>query len=263
MESIMVRYLGGESELLPNCDTVGTIMLRIASKNQRFASDVVVFPLGTDKALTRDGIPPPKVSVILKKECPQLDESECKINITLHAGAGDVSTVAHALDMLRIAAPRTQWPECALIDAARERERETVVRTMVQAGVDGTLALGYFSKDGDTSAVQRLLSAGVSANAVTLHDEVALTLASLYGHKAVVETLLAAGAHVNHLDSVSESALMCAAKLGREDVVETLLSAGAHVSPVNHNGHDALAIASRGSHKAVEAMLLSAGAAYP
>lgn len=43
MHSVDVRYLNGESVRLDNCPTVGDIMVQLAERHNRFASDVLVF----------------------------------------------------------------------------------------------------------------------------------------------------------------------------------------------------------------------------
>eukprot|EP00397_Hematodinium_sp_SG-2012_P042831 GEMP01047461.1.p1 GENE.GEMP01047461.1~~GEMP01047461.1.p1 ORF type:complete len:263 (+),score=74.00 GEMP01047461.1:193-981(+) len=257
---VQARYLGGESVLLPNCDTVGSIMVRIASEHQRFASDVVVFPLGADTPLTHECPPPAAVSVVLRKEEVQLDESECKTNIILHAKAGDASTVERALDMLYIAAPSTKWPEHILKSAARDAEKGQLAQILIRAGVDGALALEGASFAGDTRAVARLIDAGVPANAVMQFDQSALTRAALKGHRGVVDILLAARAHVNHADQFNESALTHASCQGHTDVVGMLLAARADVNHANVSDWSALTLASENKKHGVVEILLSAGA---
>eukprot|EP00397_Hematodinium_sp_SG-2012_P060475 GEMP01078809.1.p1 GENE.GEMP01078809.1~~GEMP01078809.1.p1 ORF type:complete len:242 (-),score=67.18 GEMP01078809.1:321-1046(-) len=223
MASVRGRYLGGESAVFEDCATVGDIMVRVAGEEQRFASDVVVLPVGSGEVLPYDHIPPPDVSIVLKKEDPQLDEEECKISITLHAAAEDTPTVVRALAMLQNAVPDTDWPEEMLYNAARHAEKEKIVRTLMRAGLDGGGALARASRDGDTGAVRRLISAGANVNHVEGEEQGSVLMeASWEGHKEVVQILLDAGADVNHLDVNNWSASACASHYDHFEVERIL-----------------------------------------
>eukprot|EP00397_Hematodinium_sp_SG-2012_P048641 GEMP01055823.1.p1 GENE.GEMP01055823.1~~GEMP01055823.1.p1 ORF type:complete len:298 (+),score=98.76 GEMP01055823.1:107-1000(+) len=262
MTSVQVHYVGARRPtLLHECVTVGSIMVRLADERERFASDVVVFPLGTDTVLTHDSVPPCEVSVVLKHDTGLLDESECHINILLYAEGEDVRRLTRVLAMLAMVAPESTWPEMLLEDVARDaQKKDTIARTLIAAGVDGAMALKAASDNGDIGAINHLLAAGLSPNCPMPFGCSALILASSKGHTAVVRLLLASNAKVNHVDAQKCSALTRAATWERVDIVELLLAAKATVNHADKFGNCALSLASQAGRKDVVDLLLSAGA---
>jgi hypothetical protein len=89
-------------------------------------------------------------------------------------------------------------------------------------------ALQLAAELGKPNIVEKLLQAGVDANAANGYNEpTALQAAAEGGHLDVVEMLLAAGAEVNARPGITErTALQAAAGSGHLDVVERLLAAG-------------------------------------
>eukprot|EP00397_Hematodinium_sp_SG-2012_P065580 GEMP01095736.1.p1 GENE.GEMP01095736.1~~GEMP01095736.1.p1 ORF type:complete len:192 (+),score=57.30 GEMP01095736.1:143-718(+) len=135
MARVQAQYLGGNSVVLDNCDTVGSVMVRIANLHHRFASDVVVVCPDTGKNLTDPPSQktPALVSVVLKQEA-ESPADDLRLTLRLHAEQEDSATCARALDMLR------------------------------RTGADGDAVFLDAASDGNVKAVKTLLSAGVNAN---------------------------------------------------------------------------------------------------
>eukprot|EP00397_Hematodinium_sp_SG-2012_P044816 GEMP01050142.1.p1 GENE.GEMP01050142.1~~GEMP01050142.1.p1 ORF type:complete len:456 (+),score=99.97 GEMP01050142.1:85-1452(+) len=262
MAVVEARFLTGASVRLEACDTVGDIMTQLGTEHGRPPSDIVVFPMGAGDVLTHECPPPPKVSIVLKKEEDQLTKEECEINVVLYAAAGEAPALARAIGMLHNAVPRagkpeiTRWIRQVLCDAARDASKDKMVRTLMRAGVDGSDALGYACLAGDAGAVQGLLNAGVDIHAQYDDGHMALTRASAGGQKDVVEMVLSRGADINWANLSGDSALLQASRAGHTGVVEMLLSRGADVNHRDRRGSSALMLAARkGDHDVVKALL--------
>eukprot|EP00397_Hematodinium_sp_SG-2012_P040033 GEMP01043806.1.p1 GENE.GEMP01043806.1~~GEMP01043806.1.p1 ORF type:complete len:361 (+),score=96.03 GEMP01043806.1:243-1325(+) len=258
MASVRGRYLGGQSVLLQGA-TVGDIMVQIARDHQRFASDVVVLPVGSGEVLAPDRIPPPEVAIVLKKEEALLDVEECKINVTLYAAAGDTPGVVRALAMLRNAAPYNSWPENTLSRAARDADQEKTVRTLIRAGLTGSGAVATACDRGNEGALQRLIRAGAKVNGVDNWSKQSVLMnTSQFGRKEEVKMLLAAQADIHHTDRHGANALMFACERDRQENVRILVDAGADVNYVDRYGRSTLGHAI--SHKGSVDILLAAKA---
>eukprot|EP00397_Hematodinium_sp_SG-2012_P055353 GEMP01067495.1.p1 GENE.GEMP01067495.1~~GEMP01067495.1.p1 ORF type:complete len:275 (-),score=86.38 GEMP01067495.1:135-959(-) len=257
MASIRGQFLGGESVVFDGVATVGDVMLRVARDEHRFASDVVVLPVGSGEVLEHGRTPPPDVCVVLKKEEDKLSAEECQTNVTLHAEAEDTTTVVRALAMLEDVSPDTRWPENMLLKAARDPTKEKTVRTLVRAGVDGGSAMYCVSTVGDAAAAQRLIDAGLKVD----NCSNAFRQASSSGHIKVVQIFIEARADVDSSDDLGWSALRHASCNGREEVVQILIEARANVNSWSDLGRSALWHASRIGRKEVVQILMDAGAA--
>eukprot|EP00397_Hematodinium_sp_SG-2012_P044525 GEMP01049756.1.p1 GENE.GEMP01049756.1~~GEMP01049756.1.p1 ORF type:complete len:391 (+),score=84.16 GEMP01049756.1:96-1175(+) len=260
MATVRGLFLGGQCAVFEDCATVGDIMVSVAREQARFASDVVVLPVGSGEVLTHDRVPPPDVAIVMKKQEGRLCEDECKTSIKLHTAVGDVPTVARALTMLEDASPGTAWAVDFLLDEARDAEKENAVRTLLRAGVKGGDGLLRASEDGETGAVQRLLQAGVSVNSGDGKSNSALMIASGEGHNEMAQVLLEAGADINFVDRNGMGALMLASGQGHKETAQVLLEAEADVNLVGQHGVGALMIASMQGHKDMAHVLLEAGA---
>eukprot|EP00397_Hematodinium_sp_SG-2012_P025355 GEMP01026477.1.p1 GENE.GEMP01026477.1~~GEMP01026477.1.p1 ORF type:complete len:254 (-),score=70.55 GEMP01026477.1:1242-2003(-) len=247
MASIRGQFLGGESVVFDGVATVGDVMLRVARDEHRFASDVVVLPVGSGEVLEHGRTPPPDVCVVLKKEEDKLSAEECKTNVTLHAGAEDPTTVVRAITMLEEVSPNTRWPKDMLLEAAVDSAKEKTVRTLVRAGVDGGDALIRTSKDGNAAAVQRLVDAGANVDPVD-DGESALCSASWKGCQEVVQILIDAEVEVDHI----HRALFRA----HATVLRVLIEARADIQYRNRRGDTALMQARRDGREE-EAQILS------
>eukprot|EP00397_Hematodinium_sp_SG-2012_P008901 GEMP01008972.1.p2 GENE.GEMP01008972.1~~GEMP01008972.1.p2 ORF type:complete len:230 (+),score=80.34 GEMP01008972.1:700-1389(+) len=227
MARVQAQYLGGNSVVLDNCDTVGSVMVRIANLHHRFASDVVVVCPDTGKNLTDPPSQktPALVSVVLKQEA-ESPADDLRLTLRLHAEQEDSATCARALDMLR------------------------------RTGADGDAVFLDAASDGNVKAVKTLLSAGVNAN-----KNVALIRAAAYGNKDVIDILLFQGADVNFVSTGGGTALMAASEAGHRQVVDILLSRGAQVDRTDMWGNTAWEMASKYGRWDVMEVLAYHGAA--
>eukprot|EP00397_Hematodinium_sp_SG-2012_P037711 GEMP01040906.1.p1 GENE.GEMP01040906.1~~GEMP01040906.1.p1 ORF type:complete len:358 (+),score=62.73 GEMP01040906.1:97-1170(+) len=265
MASVYGQYLGGQSAIFDGCASIGHLMTRVAINHQRFASDVVVLPMRSGEVLPCDDIPPPEVYIVLKTEEAQLTQQECKINVRLHAAAEDTSTVVRALAMLQDVAPgETHWPRDVLLcDASEDPEKENTLRTLMRAGVDGTLALTVAACRSNTGAVQRLICARVNVNAADHYGRHALFLASVRGDHETVQILVDAKADTNIAEVNGMTALLIASGKvynGYKEVVKILVDARANINYTTPSRPCPLARAAMSGYKDTVRILVNARA---
>ena len=120
-----------------------------------------------------------------------------------------------------------------LAQAAR-RNREDMVRVLLQAGVD----------------------INCRHNSMT-----ALTIAVVSGSLRVVRLLLEGGAAEDTADDSGRTPLMLAAERGHFEVARSLLEGGANKDLTDHEGKTALMLASLAGHSTIASLLLEGGAA--
>lgn len=125
---------------------------------------------------------------------------------------------------------------------------------------DFDTALQAAATRGEETIVKLLLEAGVDVNNKIGRYGTALTIASRGGHEDVVRMLIQSGADVNIQGGVHQNALYAASLLGWENVVQILLDNGADPNVVSGNNVTALYVASGRGHENVVRILLSKGA---
>jgi ankyrin repeat protein len=84
-----------------------------------------------------------------------------------------------------------------------------------------------FARDGDSLALDRMVSAGLPVNLRNGKGHTLLMLAAYHGHADTVDTLVARGADVDARNDRGQTPLGGAAFKGHDAVVKTLLDAGA------------------------------------
>lgn len=239
--AVQAYYLSGDSVILSDCDTIGTVMVRIAMLHNRFASEIVAVDRDSGVELMDITEPAPRELFVVLLQTPSGRGQE--VNIQLHASQGDQHTVNKAVELFR--EEDALAPEHMLAKAALAGE-EILACALLRAGVDGSFALMSASLKGYLHVVEGLLSQGVSINSIRPYSVTILTLmyvpahiwgnfagttalmwAAMKGHKEVVARLLAAGAAVDHVNSNGWSAMALAACEGHKDVVDILVAAGA------------------------------------
>src|SRR5436190_10412431 len=103
-------------------------------------------------------------------------------------------------------------------------------RSQMAISEQDTQALIKSIEEGDITAVQRLLSKGVSPNLKDKRGFPVLSLAILRKRKDVLEALLHAGADINAAKDNGESAIITAILSDQADTVEFLIQQGANVN---------------------------------
>jgi ankyrin len=154
-----------------------------------------------------------------------------------------------------------------LADAANRRDL-AAVRTLLAAGADvnglgrdGTPALHYAVRVGDTDIARMLIDAGADARLANRLGLTPLALAASGGDAAMVGLLIGAGADVNAEDPAGETPLMLAARAGTVAAVRVLLDAGATIdAPDRTYQQTALMVAVRENRPGVVRLLVERGA---
>lgn len=151
----------------------------------------------------------------------------------------------------------------ALHWAARLGDTETL-SLLLDAGADpgvatryGVTPLALAATGGFGEAVVRLLGAGVDANSASQDGQTALMSAVLGGSPRAIQALLAAGARVNDTEPArGQTALMWAAGAGNAPAIVALVEAGADVTARSTAGFTALLLAVLNDEReAVEALV--------
>jgi ankyrin repeat protein len=164
-----------------------------------------------------------------------------------------------------------QEDEGASVIAAVRRGDRAAVRALLPgaqaAGTvdstdpDGSTALHWAARLGDTDTAALLLGAGANPGLTTRYDVTPLALAAAGGHAAIVASLLAAGVDPNSTSQEGQTAIMSAALGGSVDAINTLLVAGARVNDTEPvRGQTALMWAAGAGHAGAVTALVAAGA---
>jgi ankyrin repeat protein len=109
-------------------------------------------------------------------------------------------------------------------------------------------------------AVDKLLDAGATINAVDEYSATPLHVAAGIGDPAIVERLLSRGADVNAADEGQNTALHIACANGHAEVANLLIEAGADIGAVDEREDGTLHYAAAFCHDDVLALLLERGA---
>jgi len=149
------------------------------------------------------------------------------------------------------------------------RGKKDALRTLLQQKadvnapqIDGTTALHWAVRADDLESTDLLLRAGAKATLANRDGATPMQLAALNGNASIIERLLKAGVDANALLSSSgDTALMLTARTGKPDAVKVLLDNGAKVDARETWG-DTTALmwaVAEGNH-AVVRMLIDRGA---
>ena len=93
-----------------------------------------------------------------------------------------------------------------------------------------TYSLHDAAAAGDMSAVDLLLSAGLSSNELNARRSTPLHIAALKGHREIAALLLAHGADPNAANMGGSTPLHAAVEMGQHELAELLVSSGADAS---------------------------------
>jgi beta-lactamase regulating signal transducer with metallopeptidase domain len=145
--------------------------------------------------------------------------------------------------------PRREAPR-RRADRSEERDTDPVLGE----------ALLKVAERGDVGGVERLLEAGVSADARVVGDGSPLIAAARAGQVDVVRRLLRAGANVDMAVEGDGNPLVAAAAAGRLEVVRLLLDSGADIQAWTWRDETALIQASMRGHEDVVRLLIARGA---
>src|SRR5262249_5927416 len=127
-------------------------------------------------------------------------------------------------------------PGWAVQEVSDEPVGEEIVRALLKAGADPSLALPRVAFFDDEPAVDALLVAGADVNARDQWGATALIMAAKFGHSRVLRRLCAAGARLEDTDARGRSALSWLARRGDfADAARVLVDSGANV---NHGDED-------------------------
>jgi ankyrin repeat protein len=149
---------------------------------------------------------------------------------------GDVTAV-RALLRTQVDVNATEPDGTTALHWAAHRNDGEIIDLLIKAGANVKVVNRYGASPfslaclkGNAAAIERLLQAGETANAI-LGNEHVLMMTARSGNVAAVKSLLAHGANPNYQEpSQQQTALMWAAARGHVGVVKALLEAGASVS---------------------------------
>jgi ankyrin repeat protein len=128
--------------------------------------------------------------------------------------------------------------------------------------VDGSTALIFAARRGQTAAARALLDVGAKADLTDSHGRTALMYAALNGYPATAQLLMGRGAAVNARDKAGNTALTLAARYaGSPDVLRALLKGGADKTAKDAKGRTALDIALARQNAAAVSAIRPGGAA--
>jgi ankyrin len=128
-------------------------------------------------------------------------------------------------------------------------------------GTDGTPALHWLVRTGDTGAASLLIKAGADVKLANRLGITPLALASTNGDAAMMRLLLDAGADADEVDIAGETMLMAAARAGTAEGAALLLDRGVAIDATDRNSQGtALMVAVREDQPAVAKLLIARGA---
>lgn len=154
-----------------------------------------------------------------------------------------------------------------LVEAVKNGDA-TAVRRLINervdvnaAEVDGTTPLHWAARVNDVATAELLIRAGANVRAANRYDVTPLSVAGMNGNAALISVLLKAGADANTALPGGETALMTTARTGSLDGVKLLLAHGADANAKETGrGQTALMWAVSEGHRDVVRLLLDSGA---
>src|SRR5437868_4365270 len=139
--------------------------------------------------------------------------------------------------VLLTAAGLVAAPVSEIADAAMRGNKEAVRASLQRKvdvnapQVDGTTALHWAVRADDLETADLLIKAGAKVTAANREGATPLMLAGINGNAAMIERLIKAGVDANApLTKDGDTALMMAARTGKLDAVKVLLDHGAQVN---------------------------------
>jgi ankyrin repeat protein len=176
--------------------------------------------------------------------------------------------IGFVTSFLLVATVAIAAPPPTIVDAARSGDWSSV-RSLVAANkaavnssdIDGTRALHWAIRAGESDIVDVLLKAGADATAKDRLDVTPLFLAAMNGDGAIMRKLLNAGANANQVEKTGETILMVAIRTGSTDAVRALLE---HKASANYAEPQLqltpLMLAAEGGYTEIVADLIRSGA---
>jgi ankyrin repeat protein len=165
---------------------------------------------------------------------------------------------------------RSQAAECSPRPpgALRRPRRIAILAFLLFAWVGGAAAqsdLGYnpifdYAANGDTGAVEYMLTTGTSVDLTNTAGETVLTIAAANGRVEILDLAIKAGARIDHEGQFGKTALCWAAERGHTTAVEHLLEHGADINHQTREGMTPLMLAVRADRASVVRLLLRHGA---
>ena len=162
--------------------------------------------------------------------------------------------VVTAIAPLRVVAQSTNLP------AAKQEERRRTEDTGKNASTPFDRALFDAAEKGNTSDIEKLLSARANVNCALDGDGSPLIAAARNGQRAAVELLLERGADPNMPVPGDGNPLIMAAREGHAEIVVVLLERGANINQLVPGDENALIQASGEGHLEVVKLLAARGA---
>lgn len=129
-----------------------------------------------------------------------------------------------------------------------------------QAQVPLTISIFRAASDGNVTAVQNLLNAGIDVNTREHEGETPLMYAAVAGKTEVLKLLLDRGADINAVSSNNETALARAVGVNQYDAVKLLLDRGADIEKSTDGKGPPLIYAAGGGDLKMVKLLLERGA---
>lgn len=169
--------------------------------------------------------------------------------------------------LLVVASTSSFASNVALIDAARQQDREAIQQLLTEGAdpnvsqPDGATALHWAVHRADSVSVAALLDAGADVNATNRMGASPLFIAARNGDAALIAQLLEADANPNLELHMGETALMSAARAGATDAIRLLVAAGADANVTEKSRQQtALMWAAAQGHSAAVNELIQAAA---
>jgi len=175
---------------------------------------------------------------------------------------------AAAGNLMTITAVQAEPVNVALTPGHDQRGNNRISYTRAQAVAELEREGMPFTKEslaeraerGNTTGVELLLVAGMTANVKTRDGSPALMAALRGGHRAIVRDLIESGADVDCKESNGATPVMLAAFVGDGVSLRRLIRAGADVNLKTDQGFTALMAAAESGHLGAVKLLISAGA---
>ena len=146
------------------------------------------------------------------------------------------------------------------MNIAEQGQRTRTDETGKSASTPFDRTLFEAAEKGNTSDIEKLLSAGANVNCALDGDGSPLIGAARNGHRAAVDLLLERGADPNMPVPGDGNPLIMAAREGHAEIVVALLDGGAKVNQIVPGDENALIQASSEGHLEVVKLLVARGA---